>query len=393
MSDRPTHSVPIDAEYEPAETPEDKTKAEKRKKAEKGGGPGWVALTFVALIALGALAVSVWSSGLLVQSNLPTPSETAFGDVREQQATLETRVGELSSQVEGLIDRVDSEIGRLDTEIAELPAETAPGDGETGGDMPAGLDARLTGLEEQVTSLTENQGDGIDPARIEAIERGLEKANQNDGPSNSQLVSLRTELETLSTELQTLEATQRDLATEIDDVRTDAADMRRASASVVSASLALSGIEAAANRGETFEEQYRQLSEARPDDGDVQALASLSRIEVPTVESLRAQFRELRKTAIARDTEESSGLGWVNTVFGETVSIRRTSGDSQTAERLADAEAALARDALANAVDAVEALPETVKPVFQTWLADARRRARLEQTLEDLRLKLIAAGQ
>ena len=86
-------------------------------------------------------------------------------------------------------------------------------------------------------------------------------------------------------------------------------------------------------------------------------------------------------------------MGWVSTVFGDSVSVRRTSSDSDTADRLADAEAALARDDLAIAIDAVENLPGTTKPIYQTWLADARRRARLEQSLEELRLKLIAAGQ
>ena len=169
--------------------------------------------------------------------------------------------------------------------------------------------------------------------------------------------------------------------------------MRRASTSAISASLALSAIEAAANRGERFEAEFAQLRQARPDDSDVAALASLSTIEVPTLAGLRSQFRALRNTAVARDTEESSGLGWVNAVFGESVSIRRTSSDSDTGDRLADAEAALARDDLSVAVDAVDALPESSRAVFQTWLADARRRARLEQTLEDLRLKLIEAGQ
>lgn len=393
MNERPGHSDPIDAEYEPAD-PQTET-APDDKPARRSGGPGWVALTFVALIALGALGLSVWSSGLLTQAGAAPDAETIMADVQKEQELLQTRLAEVSSQVEGLIDRVDGEIGRLEDQIAELPApETRTDQPGEEGSVPEGIEARLNGLEDQVASLSDEQTEGgIDPARIDAIERALENATQDGGASNAQLVSLRTELETLRSELDTLQATQRDLATEIDDVRTDAGEMRRASTSAISASLALAAIEAAANRGESFEAEFAQLRQARPDDGDVATLASLSRIEVPTMAALKSSFRQLRNTAVARDTEESSGLGWVNTVFGESVSIRRTSSDSDTGDRLADAEAALARDDLSVAVDAVDALPESSRAVFQTWLADARRRARLEQTLEELRLKLIEAGQ
>ena len=391
MSDHPTHSVPIDAEYEPADKPDD---APAMEKPPRSGGPGWIVLFLVTLLALGALGLSVWSSGLIGTSSGQTPGDAALEQIRADQAALQTRLGELSSQVEGMIDRLDSEIGQLERQMASLPAQALPAESADGASpLAAAIEARLSGLEAQVASLGEAGASGIDPARLDAIERALENASADGGASNAQLVSLRTELETLRSELGTLQATQRDLATEINDVRTDTAEARRASTSAVSASLALSAIEAAANRGETFETEFRQLSEARPDDADVKALASLARIEVPTIARLKADFRGLRNTAVSRDTEESSGLGWVSTVFGDSVSIRRTSDGSETADRLADAEAALARDDLQVAVEALENLPETTRPVFQTWLADARRRARLEGSLEDLRLKLIAAGQ
>ena len=397
MSDHPTHSDPIDAEYEPADTTEETTP---ESKPVKSGGPGWISLTFVALIALCAAGLSVWSSGLLQQTGLlpsDTASNTDLDDLRSQQAVQQTRIGELASQVEGLIDRIDGEIARIETEIAELPAPVEPvatPTGETAA-LPEKLATRLASLEEQMTALeaAEPAEPSIDPSRIDAIERALENSRSNGGASNSQLVALRTELETLRSEIATLEATQRDFATELNDVRQASAEAGRNSTSVLSASLALSAIEAAANRGDTFEEEFQRLRQARPDDADVQALASLSRIEVPTLGRLKTDFRSLRTTAIARDTEESSGLGWVNSVFGDAVSVRRTSPGSDTHDRLADAEAALARDDLSIAVDAIEALPETTRSVFQTWLADARRRARLEGSLEDLRLKLIAAGQ
>ncbi|MEE2877454.1 MAG: hypothetical protein VX593_00495 [Pseudomonadota bacterium] len=393
MSDQPSHSVPIDAEYEPADTPQDDTPETTKEK--RGGGPGWIAWAFLLLIALGSAGLSVWSSGLLGKTGLldDTPAVADTSDaLRADQEALEARVSDLSAQIERTADRIDTEIARLEEQMEELVSAAPAGDNESAA-LPAEVEARLSGLESQLETLSADTQEPIDPARLDAIERALANSQSDTGASDAQIVSLRTELETLRSEIATLEATQRDFATELDNVRNDSAEIRKQSTSAVSASLALAAIEAAANRGETFETEYQQLRDARPDDSAVDALSSLARIEVPTTARLRADFRSLRNNALTRDTEEASGMGWVSTVFGDSVSIRRTSSDSETADRLADAEAALARDDLDEAIDAVEALPDTTRPIFQTWLADAQRRARLEGSLEELRLKLIAAGQ
>lgn len=391
MTNEPTHSsAPIDAEFEPADTPTKSSIA--YESSAKSGGPGWISLTFVALIALASFGFALWSSGLLSQTNLPSPAETGLASLRDSQIQLQTRVGELSAQVEGTIDRVKDEIARLETDIASI--EPAPAEAVELPEDVSAFEARLSGLEAQIASLTEAQATAVDPARIDAIETALQSArNAGGGASNAQLVSLQTELETLRADLAALQESQTALTTELDAARNDAQEIGQTSARIISASLALDAIEAASARGEAFQAEYAQLVEIRPNDADVKALASLSRIAIPTSGQLRSNFRQLRNDALARDTEESSGLGWMNTVFGETVSVRRTDAESQTAMHLTDAEAALARDDLKVAIDAIEALPDASKPVFQTWLADARRRARLEGSLEDLRLKLISAGQ
>ena len=395
MSDQSSHSsTPIDAEFEPADPPAKTSTAYERAPASKAGGPGWISLTFVALLALGSLGFSLWSSGLLQQSNLPTPAETGLASLKDNQTELQKRVAELSAQVEGTIDRVNGEIARVDTEMAAL--KPLPGS-ETSPALPEDMtpfEARLIGLEEQLTLLSEAQSGAVDPSRIDAIETALQAARSSGGGASSeQLVGLQAELETLKAELAALQTSQTTLSEQVAAARSDAEAISQTSARIVGASLALDAIEATSARGEAFPAQYRQLVDARPDDADVKALESLSKIAIPTQNQLKASFRDLRSSALARDTEESSGLGWVNTVFGETVSVRRTDTGSEAANHLSDAEAALARNDLTVAIDAVEALPDTVKPVFQTWLADARRRARLEQTLETLRLKLITAGQ
>ncbi len=358
MSDQPTHgSDPIDAEFEPAEDPKAPS-LNYEKPARSGGGPGWISLTLVGLIALGALGLSVWSSGLLTQTSLPSPTETSLADIRDNQQQLDERLGAVSSQLELTIDRIDDEIERLETELAAVETARAPVP-----DLPedaAAFDTRLASLEEQLAAISEAQSGAVSPARIEAIEAALQSANADSGgASDAQLVSLKAELETLRADFAALQTAQEALSSEISEARSVAQNISRASALILGASLALDAIEASAARGEAFPDKYQQLLDNRPDDPDVTTLASLSKVAIPTMGELKSSFSRLRNDALARDTESGSGLGWVNTVFGESVSVRRSAS----------------------------------KAVFQTWLADARRRARLEESLETLRLKLISAGQ
>lgn len=391
MNDRPNQSSdPIDAEFEPADLPEEQAD-EKQAKAPKSGGPGWFSFFVVVLIALGSLGFSLWSSGIVTQDSLPRPADPDLASVKEAQSSLEGRMGELSAQLEGMIDRVDGEITRLEGEISDIEAASPDSSEETASPE---IEQRLSQLESRLTTLAEAESNDIDPARLAAIEAALEEAASTEsGVSQSQLVSLKSEVETLKGELEAVRADQAALLEEVETIRADATAISREAANAMSASLALAAIEATTARGEPFEKEYRKLAGVWPEDGDVSALSSLSQIAIPTLAELKGEFRTLSNTALTRDTEKSAGLGWVGTVFGESVSIRRTDSGSETADRLADAEAALSRDDLRVAVNALEDLPETTKPVFQTWLADARRRARLEQSLEDLRLKLIASGQ
>ncbi|MGB3625489.1 MAG: hypothetical protein WA989_06670, partial [Henriciella sp.] len=92
MTNEPSHSsAPIDAEFEPAETPEKSSIAYEKPAKVRRSGPGWISLIFVALIALGSVGLSLWSSGLLRQTTLPSPAETGLASVRDSQADLQQR--------------------------------------------------------------------------------------------------------------------------------------------------------------------------------------------------------------------------------------------------------------------------------------------------------------
>ena len=68
----------------------------------------------------------------------------------------------------------------------------------------------------------------------------------------------------------------------------------------------------------------------------------------------------------------------------------RQSGEITTGDQLDAAEAALQAGDLGNAIQSVRALAPNLQPVFTDWLDNADDRLLLEETLEALRLTMIA---
>ena len=118
-------------------------------------------------------------------------------------------------------------------------------------------------------------------------------------------------------------------------------------------------------------------------------LVALAGTPVPTLAALRQDFAKLKPDALSTTAGEKSP-GWLESVFGETVSVRRSDPESPAAKQLAQAEAALGAGRLGEAISTVEALPEASRALFNAWLASARQRQQLDETLSALRLKLIS---
>ncbi|MEO0467881.1 MAG: hypothetical protein AAF216_15180, partial [Pseudomonadota bacterium] len=89
----------------------------------------------------------------------------------------------------------------------------------------------------------------------------------------------------------------------------------------------------------------------------------------------------------ARD--DGAGSSWMRTVFGDGIQIRR-SGETTPRDQLMTAQTALEAGDLATAIEQIRSLDADLQPVFTDWLDNADNRYRLEETLEALRLTMIA---
>ncbi|WP_300377200.1 hypothetical protein [Henriciella sp.] len=312
--------------------------------------------------------------------------------LRTQQASPGEQVEKLSSQMAGLDDRLASETERI--------AEMAASDGGNESDQRAAslmqlarLQDRLGNLEQQVTQLGNEAGDTMDPARLETIETRLDEAQDDNTAADEQLGELRTELKTLRSDLETFKAVQQDFTSQLASIQESGTDTTGDATALVRASLALSAIEAAVQRGEAFPAAHARLRDARPGDALVDDLASFAGTPVPTLDSLKSDFRDLQDTSSPATASEASNDGWIGNIFGDAVSVRQTNKPSSAQPaRFEEAQAALARNDLSAAIGAVEGLPATQRQAFAMWLENARKRVRLEETLEDLRLKLTASA-
>lgn len=361
--------LPIDAEFEPAARKPDPESSSR-------GGPGWAAFGGVALIALASLALAILTSGLIPGlqpgAGKVTALETDLANLKTAQSSNASQATGLSAEIAALKGRADSlradrtrtvtdmrairdEIDAIQTDLAALQrarvatlAEDAQGDGRT---LPSadlsGLDARVSALEDALVSQLDAYNLALDllKTRLDALE---DKAGS----------------ETLT-------------ATTAINNRTEAA-------------LALSAIEAAARRGRPFLSAYQRLDTAMPGNGAVRSLSSVASKAVPTRADLTATFPALKKQALDRDAQTSNGnSGWMRSLFGDGIQVRKK--DAVTArDHLNRASAALQAGELAETIEHIRAIDTDLQPVFTDWLQNAEDRHLLEETLEALRLTMIA---
>jgi hypothetical protein len=199
--------------------------------------------------------------------------------------------------------------------------------------------------------------------------------------------ALVSQLGTYENSLEGLKARIADLETQAETESLTAANSTNAR---TEGALALSAIEAAARRGRPFLSAQQKLAAAMPANQAVERLATIAPETVPTVADLRATFPALRREALDRDAQEEGGAsGWMRDLFGDGIQIRQ-SGEVTTSDRLDAAAAALQAGDLSNAIQSVRALDANLQPVFTDWLDNAENRLTLEETLEALRLTMIA---
>lgn len=361
--------LPIDAEFEPAAPkPASDTAA--------AAGPGWAAFIGLGAVSIVSLALAAASAGIV----------PGYKPGAGKIAALETELANISAAQSGNAEQATNqaaEIAALKGRADSLRADRT----RTVTDMRAlrdeidAIQSDLSALQRaRVASLAEDgSGEGGAPApadlaaldaRISALEDAL--VSQLDG-YNLALDLLKTRLDTLEEKAgsETLTAT-----TTINN-RTEAA-------------LALSAIEAAARRGRPFLSAYQRLDNAMPGNGAVRSLSSVASKAVPTRSDLIAAFPALKNEALDREADTTPGSsGWMRSLFGDGIQVRRK--DAVTArDHLNLASTALEAGELAETIEHIRAIDADLQPVFTDWLQNAEDRHLLEETLEALRLTMIA---
>ena len=360
---------PIDAEFELAET-------DTATHQERGSGPGWTAYMVLFAMAGLALILSATASGLVpgfkpgtgplksVQSELATLQASFDQDVTKTQ-TLGTDIATLQSRADSLSadrTRANTDLRNLRTEIETLQADISL--------LQRARVATLADQDDEERDIGETQDLSSITARIGSLEDALV----------TQLDTYNTALESLKTRVAELESM----------VASDQLSTANASNARTEAALALSAIEAAARRGRPFLSARQKLAAAMPSNDAVARLAPIAAKAVPTLSDLREAFPALMEQALdAAARAEGGNSGWIRQIFGDGVQVRRDGVDT-TGDYLNRAKTALEAGELSESIEHIRAAEADIQPVFTDWLNNAEDRHLLEQTLEALRLAMIA---
>ena len=361
--------APIDAEFEPAAASDPKL-------SQSRSGPGWMAFGLLGLISAAALIISAALAGLVPGFKPGAKSlktlQAELTELKSAEETVTTAMTENTGQIATLKSRADSlqaDRTRAVTDIRTLRREL-----ET-------LQADIATLQRaRIASLAE--ADDASPAAETSPD--LSNIETRVAALEDALVS---QLGTYENSLEGLKARIADLETQAETESLTAANSTNAR---TEAALALSAIEAAARRGRPFLSAQQKLAAAMPANQAVERLATIAPETVPTIADLRAAFPKLRREALDRDAQEEGGAsGWMRGLFGDGIQVRQ-SGEVTTNDRLDAAATALQVGDLSNAIQSVRALDANLQPVFTDWLDNAENRLTLEETLEALRLTMIA---
>jgi hypothetical protein len=387
--------APIDAEFEPA-TVQDEPDTRETPVKVKRSGPGWGTAFLLGAVSLGSLGLAAFASGLVPGF---APKTAGVDDLKTQIAALQTdrdiarteraEIGGVVEQGKGLRRYIDRTVEGVEQKIADVNGALDVLEA----DLNAVRVAPVAAAAPEIVAVTDAEtGETVqmaaDPAiiaRIEALETAMTALQEV--PVSTNETSIDTELvatvEALRGEIETLKAAQAArisaVTTEI-EVNTNTAD----------AALALSAIEAAARRGQPFQSAYQKLAGAMPDAPVLKRLQPLSETGAPTYADLREQFGAL--TADALDAEaaaDTSTPGWMRTVFGDGIKVRRD-GEVAAEDVINGASDALADNDIRAALTQIDRMSPAVQSVFTDWRDSAQQRQSLESALDALRLTMIA---
>lgn len=361
--------LPIDAEFEPAAP---KSGAD----VSPGKGPGWAAFGGLGLIALAGFVLAAASAGLI----------PGFQPGAGKVSDLENRVDAFEAAQSGTADQATNqaaEIAALKGRADSLRADRT----RTVTDMRAlrdeidAIQADLAALQRaRVATLAEEASDGDSPGTSASLAALETRIAALEDALVSQLDGYNLALDLLKSRLDALE----------EKAGSETLTAKAANNNRTESALALSAIEAAARRGRPFLSAHQRLAAAMPGNDAVANLASVASKAVPTRSDLTAAFPALVDEALDREAQSASGgSGWMRSVFGDGIQVRRKDAVT-TRDHLDLARTALDGGELAETIEHIRAIDADLQPVFTDWVQNAEDRHLLEETLEALRLTMIA---
>lgn len=360
--------APIDAEFEPAPS-------EKPKSSRAFGRPGWIAFGVLGLVSLLSLTLALASigrvPGFTPDAGRIAALQTDLSAVSETQSQTKARASSIATDVTDLRTRTDNLQADRTRALTDIRA----------------LQSEIETLQADISTLQR--------VRLASL---AEDADANDSAPIVDLANLETRMTTLEdalvTTLSDYEATLEGFRTRLSDLEGKAeAETLTAAVSTnarTEAALALSAIEAAARRGRPFLTAHARLLSALPENEAAQGLEPIAAQAVPTLSDLQRQFPALRDEALDLEAEQKGGgSSWMRSIFGDGVQVR-VKDEVTSQDQLEQANSALQSGDLPEAIARIEALSTDLQPVFTEWLDNAATRHQLEESLEALRLTMIA---
>jgi hypothetical protein len=420
---------PIDAEYEPADelllqqqqtTPRRAGPAPRRMRSRAVTWPHLITASAVSAVAGASVAIIVSNSG----ASAPTGTLAREIDTLSQTVdSLRAQVGQAGVDVVSLRSRLDAQGDRLNgrdaieaqmrTDLAALASQVSAISGAGDGAAPEGAAANTTPL-------------GVLLARINRLERVVADATAAPETTREvqraiadlalQVAELNLANTTLVGAFDRREAALAALETGLQDVATEVVNQRlpagggAASRVTLAASdplavaafdatqraqtiRALSVLDAAARTDNAFADEHRALAALLPQDQDLADIAHLASKGVPTLNSLRVSFDASAARAQRRAEQESDdGWNWLRESFAGTVEFEPSDMVMRNADTLRSARRQLDIGAIRNAVTAVTRLSGGAEQDFATWREKALQRARLDDALKSLNIRLLAAA-
>lgn len=420
---------PIDAEYEPA----DELLLQQQQPTPRRTGPGprrmrSRAVTWPQLITASSVSAVLGASVAIIVSNSGSSAPT--GTLAREIDTLTQSLDALRAQAEqagvdvvALRSRLDAQGDRLNrkdavesqmrTDLAALSSQVSAISGAGNGAAPEGaapngtplgvLLARINRLERVVSDAT------AAPETTREVQRAIADLALQVAELNLANTTLVGAFDRREAALAALETGLQDVASEVANQRPTGRGSAAPRASLASADpladtafdaaqraqtiRALSVLDAAARTDRSFAAEYRALSGLLPQDTDLAGIADLAAKGVPTLNSLRASFDAAAARAQHRAEEESDdGWNWLRQSFAGTVDFEPSDLVRRNADTLRSARRQLDIGNIRNAVTAVSGLSGGAVQDFAGWRDKALQRARLDDALKALNIRLLAAA-